>query len=98
MAREVWSGSIPPAGGCDSERGIAGGRDHVYRCQNMVVQIIVKRPTMERCLVAEWRRGPRVFKWWQEQDGLDAGGMRTTAWEAEWTEGDEETDGREMET
>ena len=30
-------------------------------------------------------------RWW-EQDGLDVEGMRTEAWEAERTEGEEETD------
>ena len=39
-----------------------------------------------------------MFKWWWEQDGSDVGGMRTAALEAEWTEGEEETDDREMDT
>ena len=39
-----------------------------------------------------------ISMWWWEQDGLDMEGIRTTAREAEQTEGEEDMDGIETET
>ena len=62
------------------------------------------------CAAVFWRRrgagvkggesvvGSRVAKRWWDQDGLDLEGMWAAAWEAEKTEGGEETDGTETET
>ena len=52
---------------------------------------------MELCLAAEQIPGPRVSKRWWEHDMVDVEGMRMAAQEAERTEGEEETDGAEME-
>ena len=41
--------------------------------------------------------GPRVKMWWWEKEGLDLGGVRTAAREAEQTEGAEYADGTETE-
>ena len=53
---------------------------------------------MYLCMAAEQRPGSRMAKRWWEQDGLDLEGMWTAAWEAERTEGGEETDGTDTET
>ena len=80
------------------EAGLQEVETYVSRCQNIVAQCIATRPIMDLCLAAERRPGSRVANRWWEQDGLDLEGMRTTAREAERTEGEEETDGTETET
>ena len=53
---------------------------------------------MDLCLAENWRTGPRVLMWWWEQEGLDLKGMMMAAWEAERTDGEEDTDGTEAAT
>ena len=71
---------------------------YVYRCQNTFSQYIANSPIMDLCLVAKRRPGPRAETRWWDQEGLDLEGMRTAAWEAEQSEGEEETDGTETAT
>ena len=77
---------------------LRGAKTYVSCRQNTVTQFIATRPIMDLCLAAEWMPGSRVAKQWWEQDGLDLEGMWTAAWEAERTEGGEETDGTDTET
>ena len=53
---------------------------------------------MDLCLVAAQRPELTVTKQWVDQDRLDLEGMWTAARETEQTEGEEETDGTDMET
>ena len=66
--------------------------------QRTSAQSIVTSPIMYLCLELDRRPGPRVSKCWWKQDGLDVEGMRTAAWEAERTEGEEALDGTKTET
>ena len=51
---------------------------------------------MDLCLEKYQRPGSRVAKRWWGQDILDLEGMRTAAWEAERKEGEEDTDGTDI--
>ena len=53
---------------------------------------------MVLCLEAGQRPGSRVTKQWWEPDGLDVEGMWTAVWEAEQTDGEDETYGMDIET
>ena len=44
------------------------------------------------CLAVERRPGPRVSKWWWENDGVDVEGMWTATREAERIEGEGDTE------
>ena len=63
-----------------------------------MAQYIATNPIMDLCLAENWRTGPRVLMWWWEQEGLDLKGMMMAAWEAERTDGEEDTDGTEAAT
>ena len=80
------------------EAGMQEVDTYVSHLQNIVTQFIATRPIMDLCLVAEGRPGSRVTKRWWDQDRLDMEGRRTASWEAERTEGEDETDGTETET
>ena len=56
------------------------------------------RPVIDLCLAEEWITGPRMSKWWWEQDGVDVEGIQTAAWDAEHIEGEKYTYGAETET
>ena len=88
----------PPLDDAMAEVELQEVETYVSRRQNTVAQFIATRPIMDLCLAAERRPGPRVSKRWWEQDGVDVEGMQTAAEEAEWTEGEEETDETETET
>ena len=60
---------------------------------NTVAQFIATRTIMDLCLVSERCPGSRMAKQWWEDDG-----MRTAAWEAERTEGEDKMDGTVTET
>ena len=47
---------------------------------------------MDLCLTVERSTGSKVAKKWLDQDVLDVDGMRTASWEAERTEGEEESE------
>ena len=81
-----------------TEAGLQEVENYVTCRQNTVEQFIETRPIMHLCLAAEHIPGPRISKQRWEKDGVDAEGMRTEAWEAERTEGEEETDGTETDT
>ena len=44
---------------------------YVSRRQNTVAQSIATRTIMDLCLEAEQKPGPRIYKRWWEQDGVD---------------------------
>ena len=71
-----------------AEVGLQEVETYVSRRQNTVKHCINTIPIMYLCLAEEQIPGPRVSKWWWEQDGVDVEGMRTASWEAEWTEDD----------
>ena len=81
-----------------AEVGLQEVETYVSRRQNMVAKFIATRTIIYLCLAAEQRLGPMISMWWWEQDGLDMEGIRTTAREAEQTEGEEDTDEKETET
>ena len=79
------------------EAGLQEVETYISRRHNTVANFIATMPIMDLCLEATRRLGPRDAKRLWEQDRLDLEGMRTAAREAERTDGEEETDGMEME-
>ena len=76
-----------------AEAGLQEVENYLYHHQNTVAQYIATRPIMDLCLEAKRKPGPIVTMQWWEQEGLDLEGMRTSAWGAERTEWEENTDG-----
>ena len=70
---------------------------YISRRHNTVAKFLATRTIMDLCLAAQRRPGSRLSKRWWDQDGLDLEGMRTADQEAEYTAGEEETDGTETE-
>ena len=66
-----------------AEAGFQEVENYVSRQQNTVAKYIATRPTMELCLAAKRRPGPRAEMPWWEQEGLDLEGMRKADWEAD---------------
>ena len=97
MGRQPWKGrnsvwTYPPKEDAMAEAGLQEVETYISRLQNTVTQFIVTRPIMDLCLAAERIPGTQVSRRWWEQGSVDVEGMRTAAWEAERTEGREETD------
>ena len=76
-----------------AEAGLQEVDTYVSRHQNTVAKFIATRPIMDLCLAAARSMGSMVSNKWWNQDGLESEGMRTTAWEAEQIEREEETEG-----
>ena len=66
--------------------------------QNTFTQFIATRPIMDLCLAVERRTGSRVFRRWWEQDIMYLEGMQMADWEAERTEGGQDTNRTDTET
>ena len=81
-----------------AEAGLQKVDTYVSLHQNTVAQYISTRPIMDLYLTKKRRPGPRVVTRWWEQEGLELEGLWTASQEAEQTEGEEETDGRETAT
>ena len=80
------------------EAGLQEVKTYISYRTNTPTQFIVTKPIMDLCLEVERRPGSRVANRWFDKDALDLEGMRTEAWEAERTEGEEDTYGTETVT
>ena len=81
-----------------AEAGFQEVETYISRRQKTVAQYISTKTIMELCIAEKQRPGPRLAMRWWEQEGMDLEGMRTTASEADYMEGEEYTDGTETAT
>ena len=81
-----------------AELGLQNVDTYVSSYHNKATQFIATRTIMDLCMAVERRMGSQESKMCWEHDCLDLEGMWTAAWEAERTEGGEETDGTVTET
>ena len=81
-----------------AEAGFQEVETYISRRQKTVAQYISTKTIMDLCIAEKRRPGPRLAMRWWEQEGMDLEGMRTTASEADYMEGEEYTDGTETAT
>ena len=67
------------------EAGLQEVVTYVSHIQNTVAQLITTMTIVDLCMAEKRKLGPRIYKRWWEQDGVDVEG--TAAQEAKRTEG-----------
>ena len=72
--------------------GLQEVENYVSLHQNTVEQFIDTRPIMDLFLAVKRHPGSLLANMWWEQEGLDLERMRVEDQEAEWEEGEEDTD------